>query len=197
MWPYTVPGIPDDMFERVEKIPMTKEEIRALALSKARIRRGSRFLDIGSGTGSVTVEAALLVGPEGVVYAVDKDPEAVELTKRNARRFGVDNRVTVIHGEAPEALENIRDIDTAFVGGGSERIEEILGTLYRILRSNGRIVIDAILIETASRAIASLEKLGFRDIEVTEVIIAKGLHTRLGTAMIARNPVFILSANKP
>jgi len=197
VWPYTVPGIPDDMFERVEKIPMTKEEIRALALSKARIRRGSRFLDIGSGTGSVTVEAALLVGPEGVVYAVDKDPEAVELTKRNARRFGVDNRVTVIHGEAPEALENIRDIDTAFVGGGSERIEEILGTLYRILRSNGRIVIDAILIETASRAIASLEKLGFRDIEVTEVIIAKGLHTRLGTAMIARNPVFILSANKP
>jgi cobalt-precorrin-6B (C15)-methyltransferase len=136
------------------------------------------------------------VGPEGVVYAVDKDPGAVELTRRNAERFGVGNRVVVIHGEAPGVLSSIRNIDVAFVGGGSERIEEIMRALVNVLSANGRVVLDAILIETVSRALGVLVELGFVNIEVTEVVVAKGMRTRVGTAMIARNPVFIVSAEK-
>jgi len=64
-WPYSTYGIPDDQFMRDEEIPMTKEEIRVLALSKLRIARGFTLVDVGSGTGSVTVEMALAVGRWG------------------------------------------------------------------------------------------------------------------------------------
>ncbi|MEM0173887.1 MAG: precorrin-6Y C5,15-methyltransferase (decarboxylating) subunit CbiT, partial [Sulfolobaceae archaeon] len=104
-WEYAVPGIPDNYFEREESIPMTKEEIRALALSKARVRKGDKFLDIGCGTGSVTVEAALLVGDKGKVYGIDKDEKAINLTRKNAEKFGVSDRIVLIHGEVPQILE--------------------------------------------------------------------------------------------
>ncbi|GAB6943311.1 precorrin-6Y C5,15-methyltransferase (decarboxylating) subunit CbiT [Vulcanisaeta sp. JCM 14467] len=197
-WDYSVPGIPDEYFERGEGIPMTKEEVRALALSKLRVRRGDRVLDIGCGTGSVTVEAAILVGSEGVVYGVDRDERAIELTRRNAERFGVLGNVVLIRGEAPEVLLGINErFDRVFVGGGSERIEDIIRVLWGMLNGGGRVVVDAILVETVVRAVRAMEEVGFRDVEVTEVIIAKGLRTRVGTAMISRNPVFVISGEKP
>lgn len=197
-WPYATPGIPDEAFERLEDIPMTKEEIRALALSKARVRRGGTFLDVGSGTGSVTVEAALLVGPGGRVYAVERDARAVELTRRNAERFGVSDRVVIIHGEAPEALAEVpRGLDSAFIGGGSERMREIVEAVFDRLRPGGRVVIDAIVLESAVRAVEALRAVGATGIEVVEAIIARGMPTRVGVAMIARNPIFVVVGEKP
>ena len=89
------PGIPDDEFIRGQ-VPMTKEEIRTLSIAKLRLQPGDRFLDIGAGTGSVSIEAALLL-PEQTVYAVEHNPEAVSLIGQNCEKFSVNN-IKVIAG---------------------------------------------------------------------------------------------------
>ncbi|ACP47307.1 precorrin-6Y C5,15-methyltransferase(decarboxylating), CbiT subunit [Sulfolobus islandicus Y.N.15.51] len=196
-WKYVIPGIPDNFFERDEEIPMTKEEIRALALSKLRIRKGDMILDIGCGTGSVTVEASLLVGSTGKVYGVDKEEKAINLTRRNAEKFGVLNNIVLIKGEAPEILFTINEkFDRIFIGGGSEKIKEIISASWEIIKKGGRVVIDAILLETVNNAISAMENIGFINLEITEVIIAKGMKTKVGTAMMTRNPIFIISGEK-
>ncbi|MEM0165544.1 MAG: precorrin-6Y C5,15-methyltransferase (decarboxylating) subunit CbiT [Saccharolobus sp.] len=196
-WEYNVPGIPDNYFDRDEEIPMTKEEIRALALSKLRLKRGETFLDIGCGTGSVTIEASLIVGDRGKVYGIDKDEKAINLTRKNAEKFDVLNNIVLIKGEAPEIFLSLdTKFDKVFIGGGSERIDEILRALWNMLNSKARVVIDAILVETVARAIKAMEEIGFGNVEVTEVIIAKGMKTKMGTAMMSRNPIFIISGEK-
>ncbi|MEM0305189.1 MAG: precorrin-6Y C5,15-methyltransferase (decarboxylating) subunit CbiT [Saccharolobus sp.] len=196
-WEYNVPGIPDNYFDRDEEIPMTKEEIRALALSKLRLKRGETVLDIGCGTGSVTIEASLIVGDKGKVYGIDKDEKAINLTRKNAEKFDVLNNIVLIKGEAPEIFLSLdTKFDKVFIGGGSERIDEILRALWNMLNSKARVVIDAILVETVARAIKAMEEIGFGNVEVTEVIIAKGMKTRMGTAMMSRNPIFIVSGEK-
>jgi precorrin-6Y C5,15-methyltransferase (decarboxylating), CbiT subunit len=190
-----VPGIPDEEFIREEKIPMTKEEIRVLALSKARLFTGARFLDVGSGTGSVTVEAGLIVGDEGKVYAIEKDDLAYSLTLKNLQKFNVRN-VVVIKGEAPDAISEINEqLDSVFIGGGSERIREIITAIDPKLKKGGRVVADAILLETAVSATNALVELGYKT-ELIEVIVAKGMKTSKGYAMISRNPVFIIYGEK-
>lgn len=190
-----VPGIPDEEFIREEKIPMTKEEIRVLALSKARLFTGARFLDIGSGTGSVTVEAGLIVGDEGKVYAIEKDDLAYSLTLKNLQKFNVRN-VVVIKGEAPDTISEINEqLDSVFIGGGSERIREIITAIDPKLKKGGRVVADAILLETAVSATNALVELGYKT-ELIEAIVAKGMKTSKGYAMISRNPVFIIYGEK-
>ncbi|MEM3971978.1 MAG: precorrin-6Y C5,15-methyltransferase (decarboxylating) subunit CbiT [Saccharolobus sp.] len=196
-WEYNVPGIPDNYFDRDEEIPMTKEEIRVLALSKLRLKRGETVLDIGCGTGSVTIEASLIVGDRGKVYGIDKNEKAINLTRKNAEKFDVLNNIVLIKGEAPEIFLSLdTKFDKVFIGGGSERIDEILRALWNMLNSKARVVIDAILVETVARAIKAMEEIGFGNVEVTEVIIAKGMKTRMGTAMMSRNPIFIISGEK-
>ncbi|MDT7899313.1 MAG: precorrin-6Y C5,15-methyltransferase (decarboxylating) subunit CbiT [Sulfolobales archaeon] len=195
-WPYSTYGIPDDQFIRDEEIPMTKEEIRVLALSKLRIARGFTLVDVGSGTGSVTVEMALAVGSMGKVIAIDNNPKAVELTKRNAERFGVLERVDVRFGDALEVLRNLEvRIDGAFIGGASNEIEEAIRILDQRLRKGARIVTDAIQIETAYKAIKALELLRY-DVDVTMVTISKGRKTSTGYALLARNPIVIITGEK-
>ncbi|NON63239.1 MULTISPECIES: precorrin-6Y C5,15-methyltransferase (decarboxylating) subunit CbiT [Acidianus] len=178
------------MFVREEKVPMTKEEIRAIVISKLRLKRGQSFLDIGCGTGSITVEAGMIV-KGGKIIAIDKDEKAVRLTKENVERSGIKN-VEVIHCAAPECLKEMGGFDRVFVGGGSEKLEEILSQV-----KGRRIVVDAIQIESAYKAISTMERLGFKDIDVTQVIVSKGLRTSTGTAMISRNPVIIVSGDSP
>ena len=124
-WPHAVPGIPDKMFERSGSVPITKEEARAVQISKARLGEGDTVYDVGSGSGSVTVEAALRVGPSGNVYAIDSDPEAVALTTRNLERFGIFN-AGVIFGDAREAIGKLPEAGAAIVGGTGGATAEIV-----------------------------------------------------------------------
>ena len=93
MWAYKTPGIPDEMFNQNDKVPgPTKEEIRVITISKARLSEGSIVIDVGCGTGGLTVEAALQVAPKGKVYAIDEDQAAIDLTKSNVEKFGVQRK---------------------------------------------------------------------------------------------------------
>ncbi|ARM74808.1 precorrin-6Y C5,15-methyltransferase (decarboxylating) subunit CbiT [Acidianus manzaensis] len=191
-WNYVTPGIPDEEFVRDEKVPMTKEEIRSILVSKLRLNKGYKVVDIGSGTGSVTIELGLLVGQNGKVYSIEKDEKALNLTRKNIEKFGLKN-VKVIEGEAPKALEEIDEKVHSIFIGGSENLEENIEKAKTLLLPNGRIVIDAILIETIARALSVLSDF---KVEITEAIIAKGMKTSKGYAMLSRNPIFIISAEK-
>ena len=123
-----VPGISDDDFLRGDA-PMTKEEVRALALSKLRLEAHHVVWDVGAGTGSVSVECALSC-PAGRVYAVEKKEEALALLAENRARFHAAN-LEVVAGTAPEALEALSAPDRVFLGGTSGSLEDILNVIFR------------------------------------------------------------------
>ena len=104
-------GLDDDLFLR-GKVPMTKSEVRSISLSKLRLHKDAVVWDVGAGTGSVSIEAASLA-KDGVVYAIEKKDEAIDLLEQNKRKFGTDN-LEIIKGLAPEALEGLPDTDTCF-----------------------------------------------------------------------------------
>jgi cobalt-precorrin-6B (C15)-methyltransferase len=194
MWNYKTPGIPDDFFERSENVPITKEEVRVIQISKARLCPGYTVYDIGCGSGSISIEAAIQV-ESGKVIAIDYDANAIELTKKNIEKFGLTN-ISVIFGNAKEKILELDLADAIFVGGTGGDTEEIVNLCQDKLKSGGRIVIGIILIETLYSVLQVLEKLQFDSVDITQVTISKSRKTSKGTMMLARNPVTIISATK-
>ena len=194
MWKYRTPGIPDDMFERAEKIPITKEEIRAIQISKARLSPEDIVYDIGCGSGSVTTEAGLQAH-SGRIFAVDVNPQAVELTKRNLEKFTVRN-VEVITGDALDVIGGLPKADSIFIGGTGNKTADIIRVCEGQLRSGGRIIIGVIQIETLAAVIDTLKGLKFESVDITQITVAKSRKTSTGTMMLARNPVTVISATR-
>jgi len=195
MWKFKTPGIPDEEFERADKVPITKEEVRVVQISKARLKPGQIVYDIGCGSGSISIEAALQIETSGKVLAVDYDENAIELTKKNMKKFDVSN-ISVIHGNAKEKILELEDANTIFIGGTGGDTKEIVELSENKLKSGGRIVIGIILIETLYSVLQVLEKLQFESVDITQVTISKSRKTSTGTMMLARNPVTIISATK-
>ena len=195
MWNFKTPGIPDEEFERAEKVPITKEEVRVIQISKARLKPGQIVYDIGCGSGSISIEAALQIESTGKVLAVDYDENAIELTKKNIEKFGLPN-ISGIHGNAKEKILNLEEADTIFIGGTGGDTREIVELSENKLKSGGRIVIGTILIETLYSVLQVLEKLQFESVDITQVTISKSRKTSTGTMMLARNPVTIISATR-
>ena len=195
MWNYKTPGIPDEYFERVEKVPITKEEVRTIQISKARLKPGQIVYDVGCGSGSISVEAALQVESSGKILAIDFDEKAIELTKKNAEKFQISN-ITTIFGNAKEKILELEQSDAIFIGGTGGDTQKIVELSQIKLKSGGRIVIGTILIETLSAVLQILEKLQFEEVDITQVTISKSRKTTTGTMMLARNPVTIISATK-
>ncbi|MEM2785101.1 MAG: precorrin-6Y C5,15-methyltransferase (decarboxylating) subunit CbiT [Candidatus Nitrosotenuis sp.] len=195
MWKYKTPGIPDEYFERTEQVPITKEEVRVIQLSKARLAEGNTILDIGCGSGSITVEAALQIGNQGKVYAVDFDPSAVELTKKNLEKFGISNAELIL-GDAKQKIPNLPQADAIFVGGTGGDTKDIVKLCHQKLKSGGRIVVGTILIETLHAVLDVMNDLDFKEVDITQITISKSRKTSTGTMMLARNPVTVISATK-
>jgi len=195
MWSYKTPGIPDEYFERTENVPITKEEVRTIQISKARLKPGQIVYDIGCGSGSISVEAAFQVESSGNVLAIDYDENAVELTKKNISKFDLSN-ISVILGNAKEKILELEEADAIFIGGTGGDTKEIVEISQNKLKSGGRIVIGTILIETLYSVLQILDKLQFESVDITQITIAKSRKTSTGTMMLARNPVTIISATK-
>ncbi len=195
MWNFKTPGIPDELFERTEKVPITKEEVRVIQISKARLCPGQLVYDIGCGSGSISVEAAFQVESSGKVLAIDYDENAIELTRKNVEKFGLSN-VSLIHGNAKDKITILEPADAIFVGGTGKDTAKIVELCQDKLKTGGRIVIGTILIETLYAVLQILDKLQFDSVDITQVTIAKSRKTSTGTMMLARNPVTIISATK-
>ncbi|HVD07311.1 MAG TPA: precorrin-6Y C5,15-methyltransferase (decarboxylating) subunit CbiT [Nitrososphaeraceae archaeon] len=181
------------MFERSENVPITKEDIRSIVLSKLRLRKDYSVIDVGCGSGSITVEVCLQVNSKNV-YAIDSDQNAIDLTKKNLDKFGVS--ANLIYSKAEVVLPSLPTVDAIIVGGTKGKTEKIIELCISRLKKGGRLVIDTILIETMYKALITIKKEKMHEIEVTQVTISKGKDVSSGTMLISRNPILILSATK-
>jgi precorrin-6B C5,15-methyltransferase / cobalt-precorrin-6B C5,C15-methyltransferase len=185
-------GIADEEFIR-GNVPMTKSEIRVQVLSKAKITGKDRILDVGAGTGSLSIEAAVLAY-EGCVFAVEEDNEAQELILKNQAKFQVAN-LRLIRGSAPEVLSDIPPVDVCLIGGSHGQLEEILR--QSSLLPGGRVVITAVTLETISKGLEVLKRLDYQEIDVVSLQAVRWKGIKDFHLAQALNPVFILSGQKP
>jgi len=192
LWDYRTPGIPDELFERTDDVPITKEDIRAIVISKLRLKEGHTAIDVGCGSGSITVELCLQT--KNNVYSIDFDEQAVELTRKNLNKFGV--TAEVILGKAQDILPKLPQVDAVIVGGTWGDTKQVIELAVSKLKKGGRIVIDTILIETMYQALTAINEMMLAEVDITQITISKARKVTTGTMMLARNPVMIISATK-
>lgn len=197
-------GICDREFLRGE-VPMTKEEVRSVSLAKLGLKKDSVVYDIGAGTGSVSVEAALL-SSEGHVYAIERKKEAAELIEKNKRQFGTEN-LTVIEGSAPDALGSLPIPDCVFIGGSGghlrEIVQKILETALKDRQPEAcgqiRFVLNAISLDTVSEAMSVLaelkkdERFSVENEEIAQISVAKSKSVGGHHMMMGQNPIYVMS----
>lgn len=181
-------GIADETFIR-GKVPMTKEEVRSISVSKMQLRRDSVVYDIGAGTGSVCIEMARMI-PEGCVYAIEQKEEATALIRENQKKFQVPN-VQIVHGKAPAAMQGLEVPTHAFLGGTGGNMRDII-TKLRALNPQIRIVINCIALESLAEITGLLQELEIKDAEITAVTIAKSKPLGHYHMMMGQNPVYVI-----
>lgn len=188
----TVHGIADDLFQR-SKVPMTKQEVRSVSMSKLQPKATDLIYDIGAGTGSCSIELALLAS-QGNVWAFERNPVAVELLGKNKALFGVDN-LEVIAGEALENIKAMPAPDCVFVGGSGGDLCEMLDVIYA-KNSDCRVVINAITVETLAEVAAYYKEHPAYSLEIVNVFVARSKHLGSYNLMMAQNPVYVMTALK-
>ena len=182
-------GKADSEFIR-DKVPMTKEEVREVSICKLKLGKGAVLYDIGSGTGSIAIEAAGL-SDSIQVYAVEQKEEAIALIKANKEKFGLEN-IEVIHAKAPEGLEALSTPSHAFIGGSGGKMKEILSLLYQ-KNPHMRIVINAISMETICEIKEVLSLYPIEGEEVVQLQASRAKQVGGYHLMQAENPVWICS----
>jgi len=194
IWSFITPGIPDDMFERLPGIPMSKCEVRLLLISHLRLRSQSILWDIGAGTGTIPVEVGLLC-PTCKIVAIERDPDVAGLINQNCQKFGVKN-VKIINGSAPECLDNLTDIPDRILIEGGRSLKEIMEYCWKRLAKGGRVIATAATLEGLYSTSESFAQLQVRNVEVVQSSVNR-LETKGNRQVFAAvNPIFILSGNK-
>ena len=188
---YACCHVPDEEFIR-GNVPMTKEEVRAVSIAALRLTEHAVVYDIGAGTGSVSVEAALS-GTGIRVYAVEKNPEAVSLICQNRKKFRTDG-IRVVSGKAPEALEDLEAPTHVFIGGSSGESQRDPADSPWTDRREARIVVNAISLETVSEAMEAAEEGLLRDAQITQIMASRSRKLGRYHMMTGQNPVYIISA---
>ena len=182
--------IKDDEFIR-GNCPMTKEDIRALSIWKMNLKENSTVLDVGSGTGTITVQASK-ISSNGVVYSIERDEDAISTTKINLDKFDCTN-VILDEGDAVEILEKYikedKRFDSIFVGGSGGSLEKIIEMCSELLIQEGTIVMNFITLDNAYKAIEVMKKLNYI-VDISQVNISK--NRGKSYMMIANNPIYIV-----
>lgn len=174
------------------KVPMTKSEIRTLTVIKLKIEDGDIVWDIGAGTGSLTIEAALNY-PQANFYAIERNEEGIELIKSNMKKFSLNN-IETVSGLAPEVFPQLPAPNRAIIGGSGGNLEEILEYLWS-LESLKSIVVNAVTLNTAFKAI-NFFKEKEADFASQQISIANIEMIKEHQMLRAENPIFIISSNK-
>jgi precorrin-6B C5,15-methyltransferase / cobalt-precorrin-6B C5,C15-methyltransferase len=184
----------DDFAKRLPKKGLiTKRETRCLSLAMLQLRPDSVVWDVGAGSGSVAIEAAMLCY-EGQVFAVEIDPEGVAICRDNVRAHAVDN-VRVVAGRAPEALAELPDPDAVFVGGSKGSMAEIVEVALARLAPGGRLVVNAITLDNVGEAYACLRQSG-REPEVLMLNVSRAEPLARYMRWEAQNPIHIFAVTK-
>ncbi len=193
-WPYVTPGIPDHLFEQLPGIPMSQREVRLALLSALRLGPEAVLWDIGAGTGTITVEAALLC-PKGMIVAVERDKDVAALIQNNCQRFGVTN-VDVVVGNAPKCLYSLPHSPDAILIEGGRDLKPLLSEAWNKLVTNGRLVATASNFQSLYAISECFAELQVRNIEVVQTggsrLETRGSHQILKPIV----PTFILSGEK-
>ncbi len=139
---------------------ITKREVRLISLAELSLPPDGVMWDIGAGSGSVAIEAALLM-PKGRAFAIECDPEGVEICEENVRAHGIDN-VTVLSGRAPEALENLPPPNSVFIGGSKGSMEPIIKASLNALKPGGKLVVNAVTLDNVAETYQIFKALGLK-----------------------------------
>lgn len=190
------PGLPDELFQRSGEgpvVPMTKSEIRALVISRLRLREDSLCWDVGAGTGSVSIEIALQAR-QGRVYAVEKREDALVLLQENRERFHLRN-LELIPGAAPQVCRDLPAPTHAFIGGSSGGLREIVSLL---LEKNPavRIAAAAVTLESVAELTGIVRDFQFAEHEVLCLTSARGRVAGDYHLMTGQNPVYLFTMQK-
>ena len=182
-------SIDDEEFIR-GKVPMTKAEVREVSISKLKLTKDAVCYDVGAGTGSIGIEIACK-SPDIQVYAIEKNPDAIELINQNKKKFRVDN-LTVIEGLAPQVLEDLPAPTHVFLGGTTGNLESIV---YAIWEKNPRvrIVLNAIVLETVASAIEFEKRHPEIQSEVVQLQVSKARTLGDYHMMTGQNPIYIIT----
>lgn len=162
----------------------TQDEVMAISLFKSGLKAGDSFVDVGCGTGKVSVEASRLAGK---VYAVDRRSEAIACTRASVIEAGISN-IELFEGEALDFLQSIGHVDCAFVGG-SRDLARVLESLAEIV--SGNIVVNAVKLETLHEAILSMRRLGIFQ-EALSVQVCRSYDIAGGTMFKPIDPVYVI-----
>lgn len=199
-------GIDDEIFSRT-KVPMTKNEVRVLSISRLELTKNAVVYDVGSGTGSVSIECARL-SPDIFVFAIEQKEEAANLTKENAVRFGLSDQIVVINKKAPEGFEELPTPTHVFIGGSSGALSDILSAIQKklIVKENTkgktdkaskgvRVVINAVSLETIAQITKLIQTYPVKHVQLTQIQASRAHKLGSYNLMQAQNPVLIASFN--
>lgn len=200
------PGIDDEIFSRT-KVPMTKNEVRVLSISRLELTKNAVVYDVGSGTGSVSIECARL-SPDIFVFAIEQKEEAANLTKENAVRLGLSDQIVVINKKAPEGFEELPTPTHVFIGGSSGALSDILSAIQKklIVKENTkgktdkaskgvRVVINAVSLETIAQITKLIQTYPVKHVQLTQIQASRAHKLGSYNLMQAQNPVLIASFN--
>jgi len=167
------PGLPDDWFEHDGQI--TKRDIRALTISALAPARGELLWDIGAGSGSIAIEW-MLADPANRAVAVEQDQTRAERIARNAEALGAPG-LRIVPRAAPDALRDLPRPDAVFVGGGATTAG-VLDVAIDALRPGGRLVVNAVTLETQSALADRFGALGgdLVHLQIARADIVGGFH---------------------
>ena len=191
-FPKYVHGLADDLFLRT-KVPMTKQEVRSVSMSKLKPESTDIIYDIGSGTGSCSIELSLLA-PQGKVYAFERNPEAVELAGKNKELFGVKN-LEIIAGDALANIKPMPAPNCVFVGGSGGDLCDMLDVIYA-KNASCRVVINAITVETLAQVAGYYKDHPDYSLEIVNMFVARSKKLGSYNLMMAQNPIYIMTALK-
>ncbi|MFY9943957.1 MAG: precorrin-6Y C5,15-methyltransferase (decarboxylating) subunit CbiT, partial [Desulfobacterales bacterium] len=186
-------GMPDEQFDHQNGL-ITKAEVRVLALSRLQLRPSDTLWDLGAGSGSLAVEAAVFIR-SGLIFAVEQNPERIQQIRRNAARFGVSN-LSAVQAVLPEGLEPLPDPDRIFIGGGGRNLGAIIRQAASRLKPGGRMVVNTVLLDTIQSAVAAMQQLGW-EADLVQAQISRSQRMPWSLRMTAHNPVWIVSGAKP